>query len=116
VACPAGEGVDTHRFWETLYLGSVPIVLRGQLSAMYENLPVIQLNAWTDLTQSIIDSYVPVWPFKLIKDYPLVGNISYSQLQKFRKSWNNSPVILDTWITRIRGEPIKEVKLPDNGR
>jgi len=116
VACPAGTGVDTHRFWEALYLGSVPIVLRGQLSAMYENLPVIQLNAWEDLTQGVIDNYRPIWHFSLIKDYPFVGNISNSQLQEFRKSWNNSPVILDTWITRIRGEPIKEVLLPAHGR
>jgi len=26
VICPRGNGVDTHRFWETLYRGSVPIV------------------------------------------------------------------------------------------
>jgi len=112
VACPAGTGVDTHRFWEALYLGSVPIVLRGQLSSMYQNLPVIQLNSWNGLTQGVIDNYVPVWTFSVIKDYPFEGNISDSQLQDFRKSWNNSEVFLDTWITRIRGEALKSVLFP----
>jgi len=112
VACPAGTGVDTHRFWEALYMESVPIVLRGQLSSLYENVPVIQLNSWSELTQSLIDSYVPKWKFSLVKDYPFQGNISESQLQLFRKSWNNSVAFLDTWITRIRGEAIKSVLLP----
>ena len=26
IACPRGNGIDTHRFWETLYRGSIPIV------------------------------------------------------------------------------------------
>ena len=26
VLCPRGNGVDTHRLWETLYMGSIPIV------------------------------------------------------------------------------------------
>ena len=28
VLCPRGNGVDTHRMWETLYMGSIPIVRR----------------------------------------------------------------------------------------
>lgn len=26
IACPRGNGIDTHRLWETLYRGSIPIV------------------------------------------------------------------------------------------
>ena len=26
VLCPAGNGIDTYRLWETLYLGSTPII------------------------------------------------------------------------------------------
>jgi hypothetical protein len=32
IACPRGNGQDTHRFWESIYRGSRPIVLRSQWS------------------------------------------------------------------------------------
>ncbi len=31
-ACPRGNGIDTHRLWESLYLGVIPIVERTTLS------------------------------------------------------------------------------------
>lgn len=27
VLCPRGNGIDTHRFWETLYLGGIPMII-----------------------------------------------------------------------------------------
>lgn len=53
VLCPEGNGVDTHRLWETLYMGGTPVVLRNPaLSTMLDVLPVIQLNSWTELQNS----------------------------------------------------------------
>ena len=48
VACPQGNGIDTHRFWETLYRGSIPVVLRSNWSAKINELgvPVIELTSW----------------------------------------------------------------------
>jgi len=48
VACPQGNGVDTHRFWEALYRGCVPIVLKSKwsLSLEYLNIPFLQLAKW----------------------------------------------------------------------
>jgi len=51
IACPRGEGKDTHRVWEALYLGMVPVVLKSSLSQEYDNLPVIQLEKWEDLPE-----------------------------------------------------------------
>eukprot|EP00940_MAST-03C_sp_MAST-3C-sp2_P000001 g1.t1 len=48
--CPRGAGEDTHRLWEALYLGSIPVVLKSRLSSLYEGLPVIQLNSWNELS------------------------------------------------------------------
>ena len=49
IACPRGNGVDTHRVWETLYRGSIPIVLNNAWSRSLEylNLPIIRIPAWT---------------------------------------------------------------------
>ncbi len=50
VACPRGNGVDTHRVWETLYRGSVPIVIDNEWSRSldYLNFPIIRVLAWTE--------------------------------------------------------------------
>tara|TARA_X000000368_G_scaffold380117_1_gene335690 strand:+ start:2207 stop:7276 length:5070 start_codon:yes stop_codon:yes gene_type:complete len=50
VLCPRGAGLDTHRLWEALYLGATPVVVRSALSPLYEDLPIIQLNDWNELS------------------------------------------------------------------
>ncbi len=50
VICPEGNGVDTHRLWETLYMGGVPIVRRNIfLTEILKGLPVVVLNDWSEL-------------------------------------------------------------------
>ena len=48
VACPRGNGMDTHRFWETLYRGSVPVVLETHWSCNFKKLgvPVVSIKDW----------------------------------------------------------------------
>lgn len=50
VLCPQGNGIETHRFWETLYMGGVPIVVRNSFTeSLYRKFPIIELNSWNDL-------------------------------------------------------------------
>ena len=51
VLCPRGNGVDTHRFWETLLMGSVPVVERSGLSDLYEKFPCIIVKSFSDLRE-----------------------------------------------------------------
>ena len=48
IACPRGNGTDTHRFWETLYRGSVPVVKRSAWSQSISELgiPMVQIESW----------------------------------------------------------------------
>ena len=50
VACPRGNGVDTHRLWETLYRGSLPILLRNDWASSLEylGLPLILVDSWRE--------------------------------------------------------------------
>ena len=41
VLCPPGNGIDTHRMWETLYLDSIPVVEKNISSREYSKLPII---------------------------------------------------------------------------
>jgi len=51
--CPEGNGVDTHRLWEALYLKCVPIVLKTEFIEtlrQYMDLPMVVLNSWDELS------------------------------------------------------------------
>lgn len=51
VACPRGNGIDTHRLWECLYRGSIPVVKRSVWSEMIEmlDLPIVQVESWDEI-------------------------------------------------------------------
>ena len=45
---PRGNGLDCHRTWEALYLGTVPVVTRSVLTDRHPDLPMIVLDDWAD--------------------------------------------------------------------
>ncbi len=50
VVCPEGNGFDTHRLWETLYMGGVPVVRKNNyISPLIAGLPVLQVRNWAEL-------------------------------------------------------------------
>lgn len=55
IACPRGNGLDTHRFWEALYRASIPIVIKSKWSQNFSNLgvPMIELESWADLENCV---------------------------------------------------------------
>ena len=46
--CPEGNGIDTHRFWEVLYLKRFPVVLHNPVTDSFSDLPILILNKWSD--------------------------------------------------------------------
>lgn len=57
VLCPRGCGTDTHRFWETLLVGSVPIVEKNHLSDLYDKFPCIIVNSFSEITYDLLNSF-----------------------------------------------------------
>ena len=55
VLCPRGNGVDTHRLWETLYMGSIPIVQRHITHRGWEDLPIAWIDSWEEVTSEWLD-------------------------------------------------------------
>jgi len=50
--CPEGNGSDTHRLWECLYLRCVPIVIRTlfiEILKNHTNIPLCIVDSWDDL-------------------------------------------------------------------
>lgn len=54
VFCPQGNGVDTYRFLETLYLGSIPIVKDCPLIRYFSGLPMLVVKEWHDVTPGLL--------------------------------------------------------------
>mmetsp|Transcript_48498 Transcript_48498/g.97573 ORF Transcript_48498/g.97573 Transcript_48498/m.97573 type:complete len:596 (+) Transcript_48498:53-1840(+) len=55
VAAPRGNGWDTHRLWEALYLGCVPIVESSVLDPLYAQLPVLIVKTWKGLDEAALE-------------------------------------------------------------
>jgi hypothetical protein len=48
--CPEGNGMDTHRTWETLYLGNIPIEIGNENNRFWSDLPMVLPRKWEDIT------------------------------------------------------------------
>lgn len=49
VACPRGNGLDTHRFWEALYNRAIPVVKRSEALFNGEDFPCLIVDDWADI-------------------------------------------------------------------
>jgi hypothetical protein len=85
VISPRGNGLDCHRTWEALYMGAIPIVESSLIDPLFQELPVVVINDWTEVTQEFLEAqweemskteyqldrmYADYW-FKLISSYKL---------------------------------------------
>ncbi len=59
--CPRGCGVDTHRFYECIYLGCIPIVIRTNtvFDRLYNVFPCLIVDKWEDVTAALLDKEYP---------------------------------------------------------
>ena len=72
--CPEGNGFDTHRLWESLYLKTIPIVVKSDFTSILEknNIPIIILNSWDDFDEN-----------ELIYNISLFENDNYKRIINF---------------------------------
>lgn len=58
VISPPGNGIDCHRAWEALYVGSIPIVIKNNIYNDWDGLPIIQVNDYNEVTQELLNSFL----------------------------------------------------------
>jgi hypothetical protein len=59
VVSPPGNGEDTHRVWDALYMGCFPIVIKSNVFNDYKNdLPIIQVKDYSEVTYDLLHSYL----------------------------------------------------------
>jgi len=81
VICPEGNGIDTHRKWETLYLNSIPIEKRIINSSFYEDLPICLVDDWEEINEDFLDN-----------EYERIINIK----------WNFDKLKMSYWLKKIK--------------
>ena len=58
VVSPHGNGLDCHRTWETLMLGSIPIVKTSSIDYLFKDLPVLILKEWSDINEELLENTI----------------------------------------------------------
>jgi len=58
VVCPHGGGLDCHRNWEALCLGSIPIVKTSPIDNLYKDLPVLVVKNWHDININLLKTTI----------------------------------------------------------
>ena len=81
VLCPRGNGLDTHRLWETLYMNRIPIVRRDIGYKEFEDLPICFINDWNEINETF-----------LINEMTRITS----------KSWNLDKLKMSYWVDRIK--------------
>lgn len=77
---PPGRGIDAHRTWESIMVGTIPIISKSPMNTVFESIPVIIIgdNDWDSVTTEFLESeYIRI----LEKEYDF--DICYTQF------WDN---------------------------
>ena len=54
---PWGNGIDSHRIWECLYLKSIPIVQYHTCFSQFKHLPILFINDWNEITPALLNEF-----------------------------------------------------------
>ena len=57
VLCPFGNGYDTHRLWEVLYAGSIPVVENHITYEATKDLPVLKIDSFNNLNEKKLNDF-----------------------------------------------------------
>jgi hypothetical protein len=62
VFCPPGNGEDTHRMWEALYCGAIPVIRQSPAMREFRDLPLVEVGDLTQLTAAGLRTILENWP------------------------------------------------------
>jgi hypothetical protein len=54
---PFGNGIDTHRIWESLYLNVIPITRYHHTFSSVQNLPILFVNDYQEITLELLQTF-----------------------------------------------------------
>ena len=78
VISPEGAGIDCHRTWEAILLGCVPVVKRNKLASLFNKLPVILVDDWSEFNS-----------IHMINEFDRIKNQKFNFNTMFLKYWED---------------------------
>jgi hypothetical protein len=87
ILSPQGAGLDCHRTWEALYLDIIPIVLSSAINEIYEDLPILAVKDWNEITEYFLNEKYREISFK-----------------KERGEYNIEKMFCSYWINTIKNK------------
>jgi Exostosin family len=78
---PRGNGIDTHRMWESLYAGCIPIVQKARALRDFNELPIFFVDRWEDACDESV--------LKDVRD------------QYYERKWDLRKLTLSYWYQHI---------------
>lgn len=94
VFSPPGFGEDTHRTWESLLLGSIPIVLSSTIEPVYRGLPVVVVKSYEELSFKMLNSIYEDFSRQTFNYGKLYMGYWYSRVGSYRKGYSKAYRIL----------------------
>jgi len=78
---PRGKGIDTHRLWECLYAGCIPVVEKTVALRDFSDLPIFFVDRWEDaLDENVLN--------RVCDEF-------------YRKKWNLQKLTLSYWFRHV---------------
>ena len=81
ILSPIGGGFESHRLWESLYVGSIPVVRRNINYSFFEKLPICFVDEWDEITEDF-----------LLSEYDRIMSLD----------WDLQLLSMKYWIERIK--------------
>lgn len=78
ILCPEGNGIDTHRTWECLYMNTIPIEKVNINNQYYTDLPICFVNEWEEITEGFLE-----------KEYIRINSIKWDMNKLSFEYWGN---------------------------
>lgn len=70
VICPEGNGIDTHRPWEALYMGTIPIIKRNIHHQSFDELAILFIDDWEELNlKFLIENVMPCYKDEVLLEF-----------------------------------------------
>ena len=82
--------MDCHRTWEALLLGSIPIVKTSTLDPLFEDLPVLIVNDWSELMQDFLTTQYEQMSKKLYNTEKIYAQYWIDKIKKVQSDWGKS--------------------------
>ena len=90
VVSPFGNGIDCHRTWEALVLGCIPIVRTSGIDPMYNGLPVLIVQKWSDVTETLLRNTIEAFEQRTFQYQKLTLYYWVKRIESYKKNNNIS--------------------------